>query len=84
MLPEVRPARTVHFAVNFVRQKLEDTPGLGGPVGSKSVAGPPLGREAGPGVLPEVRPARTVCFPENFIRQKLENALSLVGAGHVR
>ena len=67
VLPEVRRARAMRFPESFVKQNLENTPGLVGAGQVRPGAGPALGLWAGPRVLSEVHPARTVRFLENFM-----------------
>ena len=73
-LPEVRPARTVHFTSNFIRQKLKNAPGLVGVGLVRSDQGMDL---PWAGLAPECFPRsarpQTMCFPENFKKQKLKN-----------
>ncbi len=53
MLPEVRTARTVRFPENFVKQKLENAPGLVGAGQVRSGAGPRPGGRGPAQVQPE-------------------------------
>ena len=53
MLPEVRTARTVRFPENFIKQKLENAPGLVGAGQVRSGAGPRPGGRGPVQVQPE-------------------------------
>ena len=79
LLPEVRPAQTVHFTANFIRQKLKNDTGLEGVglVRLEQGMDLPLAGLA-PECFPRSARPQTMCFLENFKKQKLKNGPDLM------
>ena len=80
MLPEVRPALTVLLPENFLKQKLNDAPGLLGAGQVRPGTGPSLGRLALECFLRSAQPKPYVS-KENFIKHKVEERPRLSGGG---